>query len=85
MASAIHISLPFVKSIPGLSRRAAILSSRAAYSGVLVRASLTTPLGLAHAVKIAPSMSRDKALLVNLSGRGDKDMNTVARLSGIEL
>jgi tryptophan synthase beta subunit len=24
-------------------------------------------------------------LLVNLSGRGDKDMNTVARLSGIEL
>ncbi len=40
---------------------------------------------LAHAAKIAPSMNRDKVLLVNLSGRGDKDINTVARLSGIVL
>jgi tryptophan synthase beta chain len=40
---------------------------------------------LAHAAKIAPSMSRDKILLVNLSGRGDKDINTVARLKGITL
>jgi tryptophan synthase beta chain len=39
---------------------------------------------LAHAAKIAPSMSKDKVLLVNLSGRGDKDMATVARVSGIE-
>ncbi len=40
---------------------------------------------LAHAIKIAPAMARDKILLVNLSGRGDKDMNTVARLKGITL
>ena len=40
---------------------------------------------LAHAAKIAPGMSKDKVLLVNLSGRGDKDINTVARLSGITL
>ncbi len=40
---------------------------------------------LAHAMKIAPAMSRDKVLLVNLSGRGDKDMNTVARIKGITL
>ena len=40
---------------------------------------------LAHAIKIAPSMSADKVLLVNLSGRGDKDMNTVAQLKGIRL
>ena len=40
---------------------------------------------LAYAAKIAPDMSRDKVLLVNLSGRGDKDINTVARLSGITL
>jgi tryptophan synthase beta chain len=39
---------------------------------------------LAHAAKIAPGMSKDKVLLVNLSGRGDKDMATVARVSGIE-
>jgi tryptophan synthase beta chain len=40
---------------------------------------------LAHAMKIAPDMAKDKVLLVNLSGRGDKDMNTVARLKGITL
>lgn len=40
---------------------------------------------LAYAAKLAPTLSRDKVLLVNLSGRGDKDINTVARLSGINL
>ena len=40
---------------------------------------------LAHAIKIAPTMGKDKVLLVNLSGRGDKDMNTVARIKGITL
>ncbi len=40
---------------------------------------------LAHAAKIAPKMQRDKILLVNLSGRGDKDINTVAALAGITL
>ncbi len=39
---------------------------------------------LAYAAKIAPTMSRDKILLVNLSGRGDKDMHTVAERSGIK-
>jgi len=40
---------------------------------------------LAHAIKIAPKMGSEQALLVNLSGRGDKDINTVARLKGITL
>ncbi len=40
---------------------------------------------LAHAMKIAPAMRRDAVLLVNLSGRGDKDMHTVAQRSGIVL
>jgi tryptophan synthase beta chain len=40
---------------------------------------------VAHAMNIAPRMSRDEVLLVNLSGRGDKDMHTVATASGIEL
>jgi tryptophan synthase beta chain len=40
---------------------------------------------LAHAMKIAPGMGKDKVLLVNLSGRGDKDMHTVAKASGITL
>jgi tryptophan synthase beta chain len=40
---------------------------------------------VAHAMKIAAKMSKDEVLLVNLSGRGDKDMHTVAKASGIEL
>ena len=40
---------------------------------------------VAHAMKIAPSLGKDKVLLVNLSGRGDKDMNTVAEHSGMKL
>ncbi|TCV90473.1 tryptophan synthase subunit beta [Sulfurirhabdus autotrophica] len=39
---------------------------------------------LAHAAKIAPTMKKDQILLVNLSGRGDKDMATVAELSGLQ-
>ena len=33
---------------------------------------------LAYAAKLAPTLAKDEVLLVNLSGRGDKDMNTVA-------
>jgi len=40
---------------------------------------------LAHAMKLAPSMAREKILLVNLSGRGDKDMHIVSKASGIAL
>ncbi|MEW6164489.1 MAG: tryptophan synthase subunit beta [Pseudomonadota bacterium] len=39
---------------------------------------------LAHATRLAPTLPRDKILLVNLSGRGDKDMHTVAEKSGIQ-
>lgn len=37
---------------------------------------------VAHAMKLAPTMRPDQHLLVNLSGRGDKDIGTVADLSG---
>jgi tryptophan synthase beta chain len=40
---------------------------------------------LAYAAKMAPRMGKDQVLLVNLSGRGDKDMHTVAEKSGIKL
>jgi len=39
---------------------------------------------LAYAAKAAPRMPRDHILLINLSGRGDKDMHTVAEKSGIQ-
>ena len=39
---------------------------------------------LAYAVKLAPKLSKDKIIVVNLSGRGDKDVQQVARMKGIE-
>jgi tryptophan synthase beta chain len=39
---------------------------------------------VAYAMKLAPTLPRDRILLVNLSGRGDKDMHTVAEKSGIK-
>ena len=39
---------------------------------------------VAHAIKLAATMGPEKTLLVNLSGRGDKDIGTVADLSGAE-
>ena len=38
---------------------------------------------LAYAAKIAPRLPKEQVLLVNLSGRGDKDMHTVAEKSGL--
>jgi tryptophan synthase beta chain len=40
---------------------------------------------LAWAIQEAPKLGKDQVILVNLSGRGDKDINTVAGLSGIQL
>jgi tryptophan synthase beta chain len=40
---------------------------------------------LAYAEKLAKEMSPDQIILVNLSGRGDKDINTVANIAGITL
>ena len=46
---------------------------------------LETSHALAQAAKLAPAMGRDQSILINLSGRGDKDMHTVARLDGLTL
>jgi len=40
---------------------------------------------VAYAMKLAPTLPKEQVLLVNLSGRGDKDMNTVAERSGLKL
>lgn len=40
---------------------------------------------LAYATKLAPKMRNDEIIIVNLSGRGDKDIQTVATLEGITL
>ncbi|MDR4652456.1 MAG: tryptophan synthase subunit beta [Nitrosomonas sp.] len=51
------------------------------YEGIMP--ALESSHALAYAAKYAPTLAKDKLLLVNLSGRGDKDMATVAQLSGI--
>jgi tryptophan synthase beta chain len=40
---------------------------------------------IAETVKVAPTMSKDSIIIVNLSGRGDKDVQEVARIKGINL
>ncbi|RLT98630.1 tryptophan synthase subunit beta [Ketobacter sp.] len=40
---------------------------------------------LAYAAKLAPTMDKDQTIVVNLSGRGDKDILTVAEIDGISL
>ena len=41
-------------------------------------------LDLAYAEKLAASMTPDQVIVVNLSGRGDKDIHTVAQIDGIQ-
>ena len=53
------------------------------YEGIIP--ALESAHAVAYAMKIAPTMARDQILLVNLSGRGDKDMHTVGKASGIAL
>ena len=38
---------------------------------------------VAHAIKLAPQMTKEQIMIVNLSGRGDKDMQTVAKAFGV--
>ena len=52
------------------------------YEGIIP--ALESSHALAYAAQLAPQLSADKILLVNLSGRGDKDMHTVAEESGIQ-
>ncbi|MBO5487189.1 MAG: pyridoxal-phosphate dependent enzyme, partial [Eubacterium sp.] len=40
---------------------------------------------LAHARKLAPTMGKDKIIVVNISGRGDKDVAAIARYRGIDI
>ena len=40
---------------------------------------------VAYAMKLAPSMSPDEIMIINISGRGDKDVAAIARYRGIEI
>ena len=40
---------------------------------------------VAYCLKLAPTLGKDKVIIVNLSGRGDKDVMQVAKIKGVEL
>lgn len=46
---------------------------------------LETAHAVAYAKKLAPTMKKDQIIVINLSGRGDKDILTVAKMSGIKV
>ena len=46
---------------------------------------LETAHGIAYVKKIAPTMREDQSIVVNVSGRGDKDIFTVAEALGVNL
>jgi len=48
-------------------------------------AALETAHAVAHAIKIAPTMPEDSTILINRSGRGDKDVDIVSRALGGQL
>jgi tryptophan synthase beta chain len=39
---------------------------------------------LAYVAQLAPKMAKDQIIIVNLSGRGDKDIHTVAEIDGLQ-
>lgn len=52
------------------------------FEGILP--ALESSHALAYATKLAPTLSKEQSIIVNLSGRGDKDMNTLAKIEGFE-
>ena len=40
---------------------------------------------VAEVIKLAPTLKKRQVIIVNLSGRGDKDVNQVARIKGVTL
>ena len=63
-----------------MDKTAAVMLSRT--EGIIP--ALESAHALAYAMQLAATMGKDKILLVNLSGRGDKDMSTVAERSGLK-
>ncbi|MDW8321334.1 MAG: tryptophan synthase subunit beta [Armatimonadota bacterium] len=59
------------------------LQTLARMEGII--AALETAHAVAHAIKIAPNLSKESTILINLSGRGDKDVDIVSRALGGQL
>ncbi len=53
------------------------------YEGIIP--AMESSHAVAYAMKLAGSLSKDKVVIINLSGRGDKDMNTAAKVMGVKI
>jgi tryptophan synthase beta subunit len=53
------------------------------YEGVIP--ALETSHAIYHAIRLAKDMGPGKNIVINMSGRGDKDMPQVARIMGVQL
>ena len=50
-----------------------------------VIAAIESAHAVAYAMKLAPKMRKDQQIMVNLSGRGDKDVAAIARYKGVDI
>jgi tryptophan synthase beta chain len=46
---------------------------------------LETSHAIAYGIKKAATMNKDQIMIINLSGRGDKDIHTIANIDGIKV
>jgi tryptophan synthase beta chain len=46
---------------------------------------LETAHAVGHVMELAPTMRKDQSIVINLSGRGDKDLYSIARMEGWDL
>ncbi len=53
------------------------------YEGIIP--ALESSHAIAYATKLAPTLPKDQMIVINLSGRGDKDMNTIAQIEGYDV
>ena len=68
-----------IRAAGGVAR----MSDPARIEGIMP--ALESSHALAYATRLAAGMAPDKIIVVNLSGRGDKDVHTIAALEGIEV
>jgi tryptophan synthase beta chain len=68
-----------------ITNQQALQAFHALTKGEGIIPALESSHALAYAAKLAAKMRADQTIIVNLSGRGDKDMHTVATLDGMSL
>ena len=69
----------------GISDKEALSAFRKLCTVEGIIPALESAHALAYGIKLAQEKNKDDIIIINLSGRGDKDINTVAKIDGVEL